>query len=250
MTDDACEITPLAPNARLLAFDDKAEAGAYVADQIAEALQQALDERGRAVWIGCGGTTPKPVYERLNEAVLDWSQVTLAQVDERWVSTDSPDSNTRMMREALTPALDAGLTLESLMQDGHDQQACADKAEAVLYDLGGGKAPVFDFALLGMGPDGHYASIFPQHPVNAVVYDSPRLVLPVAATDGTIEPKLPRITLTVPCIDSSRRIVFFITGQAKRDVLNSMIRDTDPYLSPIGAFLAQCPVPVEFVWTA
>ncbi|HEX7800752.1 MAG TPA: 6-phosphogluconolactonase [Asticcacaulis sp.] len=250
MTDDACEITPLAPNARLLAFDDKAEAGAYVADQIAEALQQALDERGRAVWIGCGGTTPKPVYERLNEAVLDWSQVTLAQVDERWVSTDSPDSNTRMMREALTPALDAGLTLESLMQDGHDQQACADKAEAVLYDLGGGKAPVFDFALLGMGPDGHYASIFPQHPVNAVVYDSPRLVLPVAATDGTIEPKLPRITLTVPCIDSSRRIVFFITGQAKRDVLNSMIRDTDPYLSPIGAFLAQCPVPVDFVWTA
>jgi 6-phosphogluconolactonase len=250
MTDDACEITPLAPNARLLAFDDKAEAGAYVADQIAEALQQALDERGRAVWIGCGGTTPKPVYERLNEAVLDWSQITLAQVDERWVSTDSPDSNTRMMREALTPALDAGLTLESLMQDGHDQQACADKAEAVLYDLGGGKAPVFDFALLGMGPDGHYASIFPQHPVNAVVYDSPRLVLPVAATDGTIEPKLPRITLTVPCIDSSRRIVFFITGQAKRDVLNSMIRDTDPYLSPIGAFLAQCPVPVDFVWTA
>ena len=250
MTDDACEITPLAPNARLLAFDDKAEAGAYVADQIAEALQQALDERGRAVWIGCGGTTPKPVYERLNEAVLDWSQITLAQVDERWVSTDSPDSNTRMMREALTPALDAGLTLESLMQDGHDQQACADKAEAVLYDLGGGKAPVFDFALLGMGPDGHYASIFPQHPVNAVVYDSPRLVLPVSATDGTIEPKLPRITLTVPCIDSSRRIVFFITGQAKRDVLNSMIRDTDPYLSPIGAFLAQCPVPVDFVWTA
>ena len=250
MTDDACEITPLAPNARLLAFDDKAEAGAYVADQIAEALQQALDERGRAVWIGCGGTTPKPVYERLNEAVLDWSQVTLAQVDERWVSTDSPDSNTRMMREALTPALDAGLTLESLMQDGHDQQACADKAEAVLYDLGGGKAPVFDFALLGMGPDGHYASIFPQHPVNAVVYDSPRLVLPVAATDGRIEPKLPRITLTVPCIDASRRIVFFITGQAKRDVLNSMIRDTDPYLSPIGAFLAQCPVPVDFVWTA
>ena len=250
MTDDACEIAPLAPNARLLAFDDKAEAGAYVADQIAEALQQALDERGRAVWIGCGGTTPKPVYERLNEAVLDWSQVTLAQVDERWVPTDSPDSNTRMMREALTPALDAGLTLESLMQDIHDQQACADKAEAVLYDLGGGKAPVFDFALLGMGPDGHYASIFPQHPVNAVVYDSPRLVLPVAATDGTIEPKLPRITLTVPCIDSSRRIVFFITGQAKRDVLNSMIRDTDPYLSPIGAFLAQCPVPVDFVWTA
>ena len=154
MTDDACEITPLAPNARLLAFDDKVEAGAYVADQITEALQQALDERGRAVWIGCGGTTPKPVYERLNEAVLDWSQVTLAQVDERWVSTDSPDSNTRMMREALTPALDAGLTLESLMQDGHDQQACADKAEAVLYDLGGGKAPVFDLALLGMGPDG------------------------------------------------------------------------------------------------
>lgn len=250
MTEAAQKIADLTPSVRVLSFADKVEAGAYVADQIAEALQQALDERGQAVWIGCGGTTPKPVYERLNEAVLDWSQITLAQVDERWVPTDSPDSNTRMMREALTPAIDAGLTLESLTQDIHDQRDCADKAEAILYDLGGGKAPVFDFALLGMGPDGHYASIFPQHPINAKVYDSPRLVLPVAASDGSIEPKLPRITLTVPCINSSRRIVFFITGQTKLDVLNSMARDTNPYTSPIGAFLAQCPVPVDFVWTA
>ncbi|MDI7775353.1 6-phosphogluconolactonase [Asticcacaulis sp. EMRT-3] len=254
MTELAQKIETLSPSVRIHEFADKAEAGAFVADQIAEALQQALDERGQAVWVGCGGTTPKPVYERLNEAVLDWSQVTLAQVDERWVPTDSPDSNTRMMREALAPAIDAGLVLESLIQDLDDQQACADKAEAVLRDLGDGDVPpkgvMFDFALLGMGPDGHYASIFPQHPINATVYDGPRLVLPVAATDGSIEPKLPRITLTVPAINASRRIVFFITGQAKLDVLKSMARDSDPFVSPIGAFLAQCPVPVDFVWSA
>jgi len=235
---------------RVLSFADKAAAGGYVAQQITRALQRAIDARGTAVWIGCGGTTPKPVYERLVEASLAWSRITLAQVDERWVPTDSPDSNTRMMREALAPAIARGLTLESLTQDIEDQQLCADKAEAVLRGLFGGHGIMFDFALMGMGPDGHYASIFPQHPVNAEVYDSPRLVLPVAATDGSIEPKLPRITLTVPAINASREIVFFITGQTKLDVLKAMSTDTSPFTSPIGAFLAQCPVPVDFVWTA
>lgn len=238
-------------NARVLQFADKASAGAHVAQQITDALQQAIAARGKAVWIGCGGTTPKPVYERLVEAELDWSKITLAQVDERWVPTDSADSNTRMMREALQPVLgEGGMVFESLTQDIADQQTCADKAEAILRNLLGDSAGGFDFALMGMGPDGHYASIFPQHPINAEVYDSPRLVLPVAATDGSIEPKLPRITLTVPAINASRKIVFFITGQTKLDVLNSMARNTDPFISPIGAFLAQCPVPVDFVWSA
>jgi 6-phosphogluconolactonase len=63
-----------------------------------------------------------------------------------------------------------------------------------------------------------------------------------------MEPKLPRITLTVPAINKSRRILFYITGQTKLDVLKSAALSTDPYTTPIGAFLAQCPVAVEFVW--
>lgn len=236
------------------AFDTTGEAGVYISGLISDALKQAIDTHGKAQWIGCGGTTPKPIYQNLIHADLDWTKITLAQVDERFVPVDDAASNTRMMREALAPVLadsdHTGMTFLTLIQDITDQDACAVKAEKTLRDLAGGEAPVFDFALMGMGPDSHYASIFPNNPVNAEVYTTDRLVLPVRPhTDGS-EPALPRITLSVPAINHSRRIVFYITGQAKLDALKAASQNTDPYTSPIGAFLAQCPVPVEFVWAA
>ncbi len=236
------------------AFDSKAAAGAWVAAEITAALDAAIAARDKALWLGCGGTTPKPVYERLGQAQLDWDRIQLAQVDERFVPTDDARSNTRMMREALEPVLSEddgpGMELVSLIEDITDQDNCAAQAEATLIDLGDGQAPTFDFALLGMGPDAHYASIFPNHAINAFVYDTKALVLPVAASEDGSEPILPRITLSAPAINRSRRIVFFITGQAKLDILKTHGTVTDPYASPVGAFLAQCPVPVEFVWAA
>ena len=239
---------------RVRAFDSKDEAGAWVASEIAGALGEAIDARGKALWLGCGGTTPRPVYERLADAVIDWDVVRLAQVDERFVPTDDARSNTLMMREALEPVLSeddgSGMELISLIEDIADQERCAAMAEATLLELGGGQPPVFDFALLGMGPDAHYASIFPNHALNAFVYATKALVLPVAPAEDGSEPVLPRITLSAPAINRSRRIVFFITGQAKLDMLKTHGALSDPYASPVGAFLAQCPAPVEFVWAA
>ncbi len=230
-------------------FDSAAEAGAWIAPNIAKSLRDAIAQRGKAIWLGCGGTTPKPIYEKLVIEDIDWDKVKLFQVDERFVPTDDAASNTRMMREALNSVTGPGaMELISLIQDIDDQYACAAKAEAKLRELGGGEPPVFDFALMGMGPDAHYASIFPGHAINGVVYNTDALVLPVSASTTELEPKLPRITLTVPAINESRRILFYITGQTKLDVLKSAALSTDPYTSPIGAFLAQCPVAVEFVW--
>lgn len=230
-------------------FDSAAEAGAWIAPNIARSLRDAIAQRGKAIWLGCGGTTPKPIYEKLVTEDIDWDKVKLFQVDERFVPTDDAASNTRMMREALNSVVgQGGMDLTSLIQDIDDQYACAAKAEAKLRELGGGEPPVFDFALMGMGPDAHYASIFPGHAINGVVYNTDALVLPVSASVSELEPKLPRITLTVPAINHSRRVLFYITGQTKLDVLKSAVLSTDPYTTPIGAFLAQCPVDVEFVW--
>ncbi len=245
---NAPRTTPGGGEVRVHTFASKAEAGLYVAGVIAGALQGAVADRGEALWIGCGGTTPKPIYENLNRLDLDWKKITLAQVDERFVPVDDASSNTRMMNEALDPILMEGLTFLSLIEDIDDQDACAEKAEARLRGLADGTAPVFDIALMGMGPDAHYASIFPHHPINATVYDTERLVLPVARSGNEHEPALPRITLTVPALNNSRRILFFITGETKLEVLRTASQSTDPFLSPIGAFLAQCPSPVDFVW--
>ncbi len=233
------------------AFATPADAGSYIADIIAQTLSHAVDQRGQALWLGCGGSTPKPVYKHLAYAELDWSSIKLVQVDERFVPVDDTQSNTRMMSEALAPVLGAGkMELVSLIQNISDQNACAALAEAKLLDLGGGEAPMFDIALMGMGPDAHYASIFPNHPLNDYVYDTKALVLPVKAKHDGSEPVLPRITLSVSQINRCRRVLFYITGEAKLEVLKTASRNADAQASPIGAFLAQCPVPVDFVWTA
>ena len=235
-------------------FDSPASASAYIAGDIATHLRDAIVQKGRALWVGCGGTTPKPIYQRLVEAGLDWDKIRLFQVDERFVPTDDAASNTRMMREALEPVLSdsgkSGMELVSLVQDISDQAACAAKAEMTLLDAGDGAVPRFDYALMGMGPDAHYASIFPGHPINDVVYTTKSLVLPVAKSTTELEPQLPRITLSVPAINASKRILFYITGQTKLNVLKAACLSTDPFTAPIGAFLAQSPSPVEFVWTA
>lgn len=233
------------------AFASAGAAGSYIADILAGTLQHALDQRGEALWLGCGGTTPKPVYKHLSYAELDWSRIKLVQVDERFVPVDDAASNTRMMSEQLAPVLGRGrMELVSLIQDISDQNTCAARAEARLFELGHGEAPYFDIALMGMGPDAHYASIFPNHPLNTYVYDTKALVLPVKARHDGAEPMLPRITLSVPAINRCRRILFYITGEAKLEVLKTASQSNDPQTAPIGAFLAQCPVPVEFVWTA
>jgi 6-phosphogluconolactonase len=233
----------------LRTFDSAAEAETAVLAAIAEALSAAIAKRGQALWIGAGGGTPKPVYQQLATLDLPWDKVTLSQVDERFVPTDSPDSNTLMMVKAIRPVLDKGLYFFSLINNVDSIDECAEKAEAEFRALNNGEPPVFDLTLLGMGPDKHYASIFPGHPCNSYIYaENKRIVLPISQLMSGAEPKLPRITLTVKALNRSRRIVLYITGQEKRDALMAAIADPNPDTAPIGAFLAQCPVPVDIVW--
>ncbi|MFT3997612.1 MAG: 6-phosphogluconolactonase [Asticcacaulis sp.] len=230
------------------AFATAGEAEAEVVRLIGEALSAAIAERGHALWIGAGGGTPKPVYQQLDTLDLAWDKITLSQVDERFVPVDDAASNTKMMGEACASVIARGMVFETLIRDIGDAGVCAQKAETLLRDLRNGDAPVFDLTLLGMGPDRHYASIFPGHAINATVYDTDALVLPVEPATGGVEPKLPRITLSVKALNASRRIVLYITGQEKREALSAALADPDPWTSPIGAFLKQCPAPVDIIW--
>lgn len=229
-------------------FASAAEAEKAVLAAIGEALSEAIAERGQALWIGAGGGTPRPVYQQLDTLSLAWNKVTLSQVDERFVPVDDVASNTKMMAEAAAPVIAKGMVFETLIRDIGDASACAEKAEAMLRNFSNGEAPEFDLTLLGMGPDKHYASIFPGHPINATVYETETLVLPVEPATGGVEPKLPRITLSVKALNRSRRIVLYITGQEKLEALKAAVADPNPDTAPIGAFLAQCPVPVDIVW--
>jgi 6-phosphogluconolactonase len=163
-----------------------------------------------------GGSTPRAAYQLLACKDLDWDCVELFFSDERFVPPDHPDSNYRMVRETL---LAGGMVtprkIFAMPTDGTPQSAADRYDEALRQQYGAGSLeagiPLFHLTLLGLGEDGHTASLLPDQPVLA---ERTRWV--AAVPEGRGEP---RISLTYPAIESSEWIVFLVSGAAKRDAL-------------------------------
>jgi 6-phosphogluconolactonase len=193
-----------------------ADAGALaarVAGVIAERLKDAHYPFRLAL---SGGSTPRAAYQLLAAANLDWDCVELFFSDERFVPPDHPDSNYRMVRETLL----AGETVSprkifAMPTDGTPDSAAARYDEALRQQYGAGSleagVPLFHLTLLGLGEDGHTASLLPDQPV---LGERDRWC--AAVPEGRGEP---RITLTYPALESSELIVFLVSGAAKRDAL-------------------------------
>jgi len=176
-----------------------------------------------------GGSTPRLLYRLLTTAFrqrIDWSRLELFWGDERCVPHDHPDSNYRMAREELLARVDIPpAQIHPIPTDG-DPDDCARRYEAVLKSVYGAGSfdparPLFDVMLLGLGGDGHTASLIPGQPV---LDERSRWVAPVMK--GRDEP---RITLTYPAIESSRAVVFLVTGADKHDAV-SRTREGDQAL--------------------
>lgn len=202
------------------------------ADAIEAALQGALDARGRAILVGTGGRSPGPVYDRLSQADLDWAHVAVTLSDERQVDADSPNSNGRLLRERLFVGRAATAQYLPL----------TDYAERVLRKL----LP-FDAVMLGMGEDGHIASLIPGSPVMAHAMDPAGQAMTAESPQGFGSPPVARITLTLSALLQSRAIFLLIAGEAKRQVIVQAAAGADV---PVGALLRQQQVPVRIFWTA
>jgi 6-phosphogluconolactonase len=208
--------------------DDLADAAA---DAIEAALQGALDARGRASLVGTGGRSPGPVYDRLSRAELDWAHVAVTLSDERHVDADSPNANARLLRERLFVGAAAGAQYLPL----------TDYAERVLRKL----LP-FDAVMLGMGEDGHIASLIPGSPVLAQAMDPDGAALTAESPQGFGSPPVARITLTLSALLQSRAIFLLIAGEAKRQVIAEAEAGAD---LPVRAILNQDRVPIRVFWT-
>jgi 6-phosphogluconolactonase len=202
------------------------------ADAIEAALQGALDARGRASLVATGGRSPGPVYDRLSRADLDWAHVAVTLSDERHVDAASPNANARLLRERLFqgPAAQA------------QYLPLTDYAERVLKKL----LP-FDAVMLGMGEDGHIASLIPGSPVMAQAMDPDGTALTAESPQGFGSPPVARITLTLAALLQSRGIFLLIAGEAKRQVILRAEAGED---LPVRAIISQDRVPVRVLWTA
>ncbi|HLO01943.1 MAG TPA: 6-phosphogluconolactonase [Symbiobacteriaceae bacterium] len=197
-----------------------------------ELAQAAIDERGRFMVALSGGSTPKALYTLLSDRYpgkLDWSKVHLFWGDERYVPLTDPLSCYKMAEE--TGILGLGAPAHPWpVHLAHQEAAAAFEAE--LLTLFGGE-PVFDLVLLGMGPDGHCASLFPGTPAPA---ERAKRVLALEQQNKEVPL---RLTLTLPVITGARAILFLVTGADKRTVLHDVIERPTAVADQYPAALVQ-----------
>lgn len=209
------------------------EAAAAVASTIASILDQSISERGKAFMAVSGGRTPKVVFERLREYDLGWDKVIVTLTDERWVNVDQHQSNERLARTCLLQ--DSGKAAEFIpLYDGRaSPEAALEACESRLLSL----EMQLDVVYLGMGTDGHTASLFPGATFK---YGSQSLCVAVSnAPDG-----LARLSLSVDAIVSSRNIVLLYSGADKHEAyVSAKANDAIPG-NPLSHILSQHETPV------
>lgn len=183
-------------------------------DLILPKMETVIQERGLCTIALSGGSTPKPLYEALATKQLPWDKIHVFWGDERYVPPDHPDSNQLMARRAWLDRVDIPAdNIHPMPTDEADPQAAARKHEEHLrefFQTTLGDFPALDLILLGMGDDGHTASLFP-HTEALKVRD--RLIT-VGNKDA-----MPRITFTVPLINQGRCVMFIVAGANKRSAL-------------------------------
>ena len=217
----------------LVEYPDREMQAMGLADRLASSLRRCLTVHDHASFCVPGGSTPGDTFASLSGAALDWPRVHVVLGDERWVPVDHDRSNTRLLRETLLTGRAAAATLVSMVTD---DPAPEDGAPALARGLDG-ELPL-SVLLLGMGEDGHTASLLPDDPDLAakLAADAPR-VLPVRAPS---QPE-PRVTLTAPVLRGAMETHVLIQGDAKRAVLERA-RRLKPSEAPIAAFLGDAVV--------
>lgn len=197
----------------------------FVNDAVAlieSAANEAIADRGVFSLSLSGGNTPKPVYQALAGRPIDWSKVVISFGDERCVPPDDEQSNYLMARRTLLDAIDIPERNVLRMKGELDPAKAASEYEAELRRLADGHVFRHDLVLLGMGPDGHTASLFPGTPA---LEERSRLVV------ENYVPKLEmwRITFTYPLLDAARHVCFLVNSAGKDDVLNEVFSGKSNY---------------------
>lgn len=218
--------------ARWLACADREQAGRAVAERIEIALRNTLAQRQRARLVLSGGSTPLHAFECLSAAQFDWSRVDLLPSDERCVMEDHPDSNAGMLRARLMQGPAAAARLHPLYRPGAE-------ATAEIAAL-----RPFDCVLLGMGADGHFASLFPD-------FDGLDEALDAASPESLVSVRTaasphPRLSLTLAALRDTPCLLLLIFGADKRAVYEAAAAG-DARL-PISALLASDDLPLTTVW--
>ena len=211
-----------------------------LAELLSGVIESAVAERGEACLALAGGSTPVAAYRLLDQRALPWKQVTLVPTDERWVGPDDPLNNARMLREQLKAADAAGCRIIQLADPAKSPDQALAEIETLLDEL----PRPFDLVLLGMGTDGHTASLFP---------DDRNIEAGLTSERSAVKAQPPsqptaRVSLTPRRLADTRGTVLAISGHAKREVLAKAFAGSTVPEPPIARVLASMLVPIQIHW--
>jgi 6-phosphogluconolactonase len=228
------------PAAKFSDFDALSRA---TADQVAANLDAAIAARGLASLVVSGGKTPIRLFEMLRMAPLDWTRVRVALADERWVSPTDEASNEKLVRDFLLQGPAAAAKFIGLK----NAAPTPDMGAVSAWETFARVPRPFDAVVLGMGDDGHTASLFPGSP------NLPR-ALNEAAVAGCVgmwapSPPQARLSLNVSALLDSRRIVVLISGEGKWRTYAAACAPGPVQDMPVRAVLRQTRIPVDVMWS-
>ena len=228
---------------RIIRLPDQDALTERLADDIAARLAEGVAIRGRASLVVPGGSTPGPLFDGLSRRELPWNRIEVTLTDERWVDAGQDGSNERLVRGRLLCERAAPARFVALKT----ADATAGQAIAAVTQRLAAMARPFDVMLLGMGADGHTASLFPgSSALAASLAADPSEVQAVEAPGarGGAE----RITLALPALLASRFIALLVTGEEKLSTLANAGSGSDVMQMPIRAILQAATPPVHVYW--
>lgn len=220
-----------------LAFDSRMQASLVLADELETTLRSALADSASVTLVVSGGTSPVEMFHSLSQRDLDWERVTVIPSDERVVTSNHPERNDAMIRRELLIRNASAANLTSLLPEANDASPEEETIKPVI-------PAVIDAVVLGMGDDGHTASLFPDSPGIENALQSQRQLLRMSV------PRLQakRISLTPAALLTGKRIDLLFFGLDKRAVFEAAMKDGPASTYPIRAVLHQNRVPVRVFW--
>lgn len=227
-------------------FEHRDALARALVDITTAAINEGIHQRGSACLMVSGGSTPQPVYRLLASQPLDWHKVSVALVDERWVASDHPASNERFIRHNLLLDDAAAARFIGMKTPAPTASAGLDECQQRYRALPAQP----DFCLLGMGADGHTASLFPHALglTSALAPEAPRCVAISAQQSDVTGPYTERMSLSAAAILACRQIVVLITGEEKWAVYRRALAGRGSMEMPVRAVLQQSHTPVSVYW--
>lgn len=225
----------------LVEFENTSALDIELSAKVAKLLVADIADTGSASLVVSGGRTPMGFFHLLSQQILDWSKVSITLADERWVDADHADSNEKLVRANLLINEAHQATFIGLKNSAVDAIVGESEAEQALAAVG-----KFTVLILGMGDDGHTASLFPGADALAMGLDmdSGRTCIGVTPTAAPHQ----RISMTLPRLLDSQQVIIHISGAGKQRVLEQAQAGNDIEALPIRAILNQQQAPLAIYW--